>query len=450
MDIKTVTINLKNLMNKWFYTREQIHQLLEDYVTVDNNGILKVGLPSAEKITLTTQNNAITTADVAEVTAKVTDSNNNATFGVPVQFVNRATREVLYSGSTDENGEIDFQYFTEEAEILPIQAKISNDYVFRDDGRLNSYTAWGRSNNVTIQHISTHSIVSRADTSSSPVGTLETILLSGYCDIDFKVKIPSDGSTNIQFCRIVEQTSTGNLVDNGSRNNFKLSDLNLTTEKWYNFHISVLDDRIVLYCKDTGETKRIWLDEAYPYYRFQLIVSSSVPTICFSDMKITRCSDDLSMFIKDTVNIAKFNMWAAGDYTNDLTDITTGQAGQKISISKEYSYNGDYSYKIFRDPSENNLLWTLFNFPQTTLIDEIYELRFNVLLVSGSVDFWFGESVSNGLRSSTRLNGENTNTTIVLSRTITSSTNTLQLRVNSVTDNVILFIDNINIVKMNL
>ena len=143
-------------------------------------------------------------------------------------------------------------------------------------------------------------------------------------------------------------------------------------------------------------------------------------------------------------------MWAAGDYTNDLTDITTGQAGQKISISKEYSYNGDYSYKIFRDPSENNLLWTLFNFPQTTLIDEIYELRFNVLLVSGSVDFWFGESVSNGLRSSTRLNGENTNTTIVLSRTITSSTNTLQLRVNSVTDNVILFIDNINIVKMNL
>lgn len=346
MDIKTLQINLKNLMNKWFYTREQIHKLLEEYVIVDSGGILRVGLPSAKEITLTTTNNAITTADVAEVKATVTgNTDQELVYGVPVQFVNRATREVLYNGTTDENGECLFQYFTEEAEILPIQARISNDFIFRDDGRLNSYEAWDYNNNVTIQHISTHSIVSRADTSSS-VGTLGTLLLSGYCDIDFKVKIPSDGSADVLFCRIVEQTSTGQLVDNGSSNTFKLSDLNLTTEKWYNFHISVLDDRIVLHCKDTGETKRIWLDEAYPYYRFQLLPSSSVPTICFSDVKITRCSDDLSMFIKDKENLFNYNIWSAGQYLNNTTGFSRFGEGE-FTLTKKQMNIGEYSIKIF-------------------------------------------------------------------------------------------------------
>uniref|UniRef100_UPI003867FD6D Ig-like domain-containing protein n=1 Tax=Methanobrevibacter sp. TaxID=66852 RepID=UPI003867FD6D len=298
MDIKTVSVNLKNLMNKWFYTREQIHQLLEDYVTVDNNGILNVGLPSAEKITLTTQNNAITTADVAEVTAKVTDSNNNATFGVPVQFVNRATREVLYNGTTDENGECDFQYFTEEAEILPIQARISNDYIFRDDGRLNSYTSWEGNTNVTLEHNSTNTRMYATDTSGA-TATLSSLVLAGYNDIDFKVKLV-DGTATTDFCGIRECTSSGENVANGYTTDFNLDQLNLTVGEWYHFHISVLDDRFVLYCKETGENLRIWNDDGAPaYYKFVLYCDDDVSTIDFSDVRINKTSDDLSMFIKD-------------------------------------------------------------------------------------------------------------------------------------------------------
>ena len=347
MDIKTVSVNLKNLMNKWFYTREQIHQLLEDYVTVDNNGILNVGLPSAEKITLTTQNNAITTADVAEVTAKVTDSNNNATFGVPVQFVNRATREVLYNGTTDENGECDFQYFTEEAEILPIQARISNDYIFRDDGRLNSYTSWDGNTNVTLEHNSTNTRMYATDTSGA-TATLSSLVLAGYNDIDFKVKLV-DGTATTDFCGIRECTSSGESVANGYTADFNLDQLNLEVGEWYHFHISVLDDRFVLYCKETGENLRIWNDDGAPaYYKFVLYCDDDVSTIDFSDVRINKCSDDLSMFIKDTDNLAVHNVWSGTDYLHNIQGVTSSNTVQ-LSSSKEYSYNQDRSIKAISD-----------------------------------------------------------------------------------------------------
>lgn len=343
MDIKTVSVNLKNLMNKWFYTREQIHQLLEDYVTVDNNGILNVGLPSAEKITLTTQNNAITTADVAEVTAKVTDSNNNATFGVPVQFVNRATREVLYNGTTDENGECDFQYFTEEAEILPIQARISNDYIFRDDGRLNSYTSWDGNTNVTLEHNSTNTRMYATDTSGA-TATLSSLVLAGYNDIDFKVKLV-DGTATTDFCGIRECTSVGADVANGYTTDFNLDQLNLTVGEWYHFHISVLDDRFVLYCKETGENLRIWNDDGAPaYYKFVLYCDDDVSTIDFSDVRINKTSDDLSMFIKDKNNLVSTTIWSGGEYSWNTNNMQLSTV--KLTSTKDFYTNGDSSYKI--------------------------------------------------------------------------------------------------------
>ena len=355
MDIKTVSVNLKNLMNKWFYTREQIHQLLEDYVTVDNNGILNVGLPSAEKITLTTQNNAITTADVAEVTAKVTDSNNNATFGVPVQFVNRATREVLYNGTTDENGECDFQYFTEEAEILPIQARISNDYIFRDDGRLNSYTSWDGNTNVTLEHNSTNTRMYATDTSGA-TATLSSLVLAGYNDIDFKVKLV-DGTATTDFCGIRECTSSGESVANGYTADFNLDQLNLEVGEWYHFHISVLDDRFVLYCKETGENLRIWNDDGAPaYYKFVLYCDDDVSTIDFSDVRINKCSDDLSMFIKDKENILTFNQWTAGEYKNNFQDFKSYGEYEK-EITHDNSYIGDKSIKIINNTTELTFLY---------------------------------------------------------------------------------------------
>ncbi|MBQ2653097.1 MAG: Ig-like domain-containing protein [Methanobrevibacter sp.] len=346
MDIKTLQINLKNLMNKWFYTREQIHQLLEDYVTVDNNGILNVGLPSAEKITLTTANNAITTADVAEVTAKVTDNSNNVAFGVPVQFVNRATREVLYNGTTDENGECDFQYFTEEAEILPIQAIISNDYIFRDDGRLNSYTSWDSSTNVTLEHNSTNTRMYATDTSGA-TATLTSLVLAGYNDIGFKVKLV-DGTATTDFCGIRECTSNGADVANGYTTDFNLDQLNLEVGEWYHFNITVLDDRFVLYCKETGENLRIWNDDGAPaYYKFVLYCDDDVSTIDFSDVRINKTSDDLSMFIKDKDNFLTHNQWTCTDYLKNTNGFTNSIYCQILSTTDYYS-NGERSLKIIK------------------------------------------------------------------------------------------------------
>ena len=375
MDIKTLQINLKNLMNKWFYTREQIHQLLEDYVTVDNNGILNVGLPSAEKITLTTANNAITTADVAEVTAKVTDNSNNVAFGVPVQFVNRATREVLYNGTTDENGECDFQYFTEEAEILPIQAIISNDYIFRDDGRLNSYTSWDSSTNVTLEHNSTNTRMYATDTSGA-TATLTSLVLAGYNDIGFKVKLV-DGTATTDFCGIRECTSNGADVANGYTTDFNLDQLNLEVGEWYHFNITVLDDRFVLYCKETGENLRIWNDDGAPaYYKFVLYCDDDVSTIDFSDVRINKTSDDLSMFIKDKDNLLTVNQWSAGTYLNSTYGIVIG-SGANASIEHEllkitFQSTGISNIKINYDVSSDDIGKTL------TISSKVYAINSGV------------------------------------------------------------------------
>ncbi len=444
MDIKTVSVNLKNLMNKWFYTREQIHQLLEDYVTVDNNGILNVGLPSAEKITLTTQNNAITTADVAEVTAKVTDSNNNATFGVPVQFVNRATREVLYNGTTDENGECDFQYFTEEAEILPIQARISNDYIFRDDGRLNSYTSWDGNTNVTLEHNSTNTRMYATDTSGA-TATLSSLVLAGYNDIDFKVKLV-DGTATTDFCGIRECTSSGESVANGYTTDFNLDQLNLTVGEWYHFHISVLDDRFVLYCKETGENLRIWNDDGAPaYYKFVLYCDDDVSTIDFSDVRINKTSDDLSMFIKDTENLLTFNQWTGGDYSHNLTGIVYSNFSS-LEVSKEYSSNDDCSFKFYNPTSYDAFFNIEYEVPPNNVGKTIkccfdYNLknnyfRFNLIQTNNAAEVdrvW-----TNGVST--------TNAQINLTTTLLEETTriTIRLCLYEGTDNI-LFLDNFNL-----
>lgn len=356
MDIKTVTINLKNLMNKWFYTREQIHELLEDYVTVNNQGILSVGIPSPEKITLTTTNNAITTADVAEVTAKITDNSNNPSFGVPVEFVNRATREILHSGATDENGECDFEYFTEDAEILPIQARISNDYLFKDDGRLNSHTNWP----VNISD----SILERRNTYTRMYGEDPTIIptiyspvLSGYTDIQFKIKIV-DGTSNTpgqaKFCKFSECDSSGTNINNGAKKNFTLGDFNLNSRGvWYTLQISVLDDRFVLHCKETGESQKIWFSGSLPsYYHFGFTCDgSNFITLDFCDVKINRTSDDLSMFIKDKENLLHFNVWSGGDY-NKSTNGFVGNSNT-FAVTNNWSSNNDYSIKIEGDSTNS-------------------------------------------------------------------------------------------------
>ena len=363
-DIKTLTVNLKNLMNKWFYTREQIHQLLEEYVTVNQQGILNVGLNTATDIALTTTNNAITTADVAECTATVTDSNDNGVYGVPVQFVNRKTREVLYDGISDENGECDFRYFTDDAEILPIQAKIAGEFLFRDEGILNSYTAWGSGaqQNLVLERYNTYSKMRKSDTSSSN-GYMRSLRLSGYTDIDFEAKTYDAGGAT-DFIEIIECNANDGMVGNGFDIQLDHNDFNLTANEWHHFHISILDDRLVLYSKDTGESNTIWHDGLPTYYCFRLNFSYLVGAIDFRDVKISRCSDDLSMFIKDKNNLSTFNQWSCGDYTNDLTDFhKSGINESTFEVIETSSTNGESSIKTTRLTSNSAYSYLFIQLP---------------------------------------------------------------------------------------
>ena len=429
MDIKTVTINLKNLMNKWFYTREQIHELLEDYVTVNNQGILSVGIPSPEKITLTTTNNAITTADVAEVTAKVTDNSNTPSYGVPVEFVNRATREVLHHDTTNSDGECVFEYFTEEAEILPLQARISNDYIFKDDGRLNSHNSWDRVADATLVRYDTYSCLQPSG-SASPI--LYSLLLSGYTDITFKIKFYTLARMGLISC-----SSTG--TDQANFKYFDASQLGLSADTWYTIQFSCLDDRIIIYCKETGNVKVEWIDSLPSYYKFYLTTSNSA-SIDFCDVKINRASDDLSMFIKDTGNLAPHSWWTGLDYENSLNPTVNSVATNR---TKEHSTNGDFSIKT---------TITQVNNPQF--------LGFNITNFQTGKQFYFSCDIKttiplslkayqqlNGTWDSNSVNipvGEHKN--ISVSKYIDTNATTIWCRIDAVNQpvNSTFYVDNVN------
>ena len=70
-------------------------------------------------------------------------------------------------------------------------------------------------------------------------------------------------------------------------------------------------------------------------------------SIDFCDVKINRASDDLSMFIKDTENLATYNQWSGGDYSHNTNglQVYTNQP-ITITIDKDHSTNNDSSFKV--------------------------------------------------------------------------------------------------------
>lgn len=57
--------------------------------------------------------------------------------------------------------------------------------------------------------------------------------------------------------------------------------------------------------------------------------------------------------IKDSENLLPFNTWTCGDYTNDLTNFTINNLpNTTLSLSKDYSTNGEYGLKIHRSATE--------------------------------------------------------------------------------------------------
>lgn len=64
-------------------------------------------------------------------------------------------------------------------------------------------------------------------------------------------------------------------------------------------------------------------------------------------------------FIKDSENIAPFNVWSCGDYSHDLTNfqINPDNTNTFITLTNNYSSNGDYGIKLTRlEPSSSYLI----------------------------------------------------------------------------------------------
>ena len=182
-----------------------------------------------------------------------------------------------------------------------------------------------------------------ATDTSGATATLTSLVLAGYNDIGFKVKLV-DGTATTDFCGIRECTSNGADVANGYTTDFNLDQLNLEVGEWYHFNITVLDDRFVLYCKETGENLRIWNDDGAPaYYKFVLYCDDDVSTIDFSDVRINKTSDDLSMFIKDKLNQLSYNIWSGGDYNTNFNLVTNNCSTLFVT---ENASNGDYCIKL--------------------------------------------------------------------------------------------------------
>lgn len=353
--------NLRQLINNHFFDRDQTKEILENFVTVDNNSVLHVGLPEPANVALTTPNNAITTADVGTLKAKVTDSNSNNCYGVPVDFVNRKTREVIGQGITDLNGEAYYNFRLEDSDIFSVQAKLSQDYLFHDGAILNNTATWGNSGNIVQEIYHNYTLIYKDDDSLDSL--LYSPTLSGYTEISFKAKLV-DAAANDSFCGLIETNSSGTVT--GNLNGITLSQLGLTAAnngQWYKFYINVLGTDVLIKAinLDTGavSTASVTLSSAMSYFSFCFVLTGDLTTTYFSDVKINKCSDDLTMFVKDKLNYYSFNVWSGGDYSHNIsnTEYMLGP-GANVSVSNDYSYNYNYSIKITKNGSSGN--WCRF------------------------------------------------------------------------------------------
>ena len=352
--------NLRQLINNHFFDRDQTKEILENFVTVDNNSVLHVGLPEPTSVALTTPNNAITTADVGTLKAKVTDANSNNCYGVPVDFVNRKTREVIGQGITDLNGEAYYNFRLEDSDIFSVQAKLSQDYLFHDGAILNNTVTWGNSGNIVQEIYQDYTLIYKDDDSLDSL--LYSPVLSGYTEISFKAKLV-DAAASDSFCGLIETNSSGTVT--GTLNGITLSQLGLTAAnngQWYKFYINVLGTDVLIKAinLETGavSTASVTLSAAMSYFSFCFVLTGDLTTTYFSDVKINKCSDDLTMFVKDKENLYNYNLWSGTDYNKSLTYKTDYITGHSISVSSsnEHSSKGDYSIKII--PNEE--AWVRF------------------------------------------------------------------------------------------
>ena len=346
--------NLRQMINNHFFDRDQTKEILENFVTVDNNSVLHVGLPEPANVALTTPNNAITTADVGTLKAKVTDSNSNNCYGVPVDFVNRKTREVIGQGITDLNGEAYYNFRLEDSDIFSVQAKLSQDYLFHDGAILNNTATWGNSGNIVQEIYHDYTLIYKDDDSLDSL--LYSPVLSGYTEISFKAKLV-DAAASDSFCGLIETNSSGTVT--GTLNGITLSQLGLTDAsngQWYKFYINVLGTDVFIKAVNLDtkavSTASVTLSAAMSYFSFCFVLTGDLTTTYFSDVKINKCSDDLTMFVKEKRNLCGVNLWSGTDYLgivsaekDDNIQFSCSKGFTNVVSSNEWSSNFEKSIK---------------------------------------------------------------------------------------------------------
>ena len=434
------TYNLRQLINNHFFDRDQTKEILENFVTV-NNGVLHVGLPEPTNIALTTPNNAITTADMGTLKAKVTGASNVNCYGVPVEFVNKKTQKILGYGLTDLNGEVYHNFRLDDADIFDVQARLSQDYLFNDFGMLNNTHTWNNNSNIVREIYEDHTKIYLDDDTS--YGYLCSPVLSGFVDIDFKVKL-NDGAITDTFCGLFTTDSSGTV--SGALNGFNLGQLGLTSAdigRWVDFHIGVLDDTIVLLCKDTGAMVK--LSHTCPsYYIFSFALTGTLTSLDFKGVKINKCSDDLTMFVKDKDNLAEFNIWSGTDYLNNTDGVHSGHI-QKLSSSSDFSVNGNNSFKINFD--ETGFLY--INFININVVpDESYSASIKVY-TNNNKPFVFRliEPLNTHVKD-VQISSMDSIQTVMINNFTTNTTGSLRLQVNNNNGSIgVIYVDEIILIK---
>ena len=434
--------NLRKLINNHFFDRDQTKEILENFVTVNNQGVLHVGLPEPTSVALTTPNNAITTADMGTLKATVTGAANVKCYGVPVEFVNKKTQQVLGYGLTDLNGEVYHNFRLDDADIFDVQARLSQDYLFNDFAVLNNTHTWNNNSNIVREIYEDHTKIYLDDDTS--YGYLCSPVLSGFVDIDFKVKL-NDGVISDTFCGLFTTNSTGTV--SGTINGFNLGQLGLTSSnigRWVDFHIGVLDDTIILLCKDTGAMVK--LSHTCPsYYIFCFALTGTLTDLDFRDVKINKCSDDLTMFVKDKNNLFNHNLWSGTDLNKSLIYNTEYSSGHLVTVSSNSNFSTNGNYSIELNPSET--AWVRFPIPFTSEdINKIVTASFELYSPNTNceVHLLFMDGNNNVIEIiSTAVAKNNSFTTITISNEIVANTSKIWFNCSLSSSDVIIYLDNL-------
>ena len=150
--------------------------------------------------------------------------------------------------------------------------------------------------------------------------------------------------------------------------------------------------------------------------------------------------------MKENQNLFDTNLWSGGEYDNSLNNIQCIQNNQKCIITKDYSVNGETSFKLSRGGG-TTYNWTRFRVPYTETGKTI-TVKCKIYNPNATADIWLCDmdGSTEGGHNGARIYPSNQIQEIVLTYTGALSTVThYAIRVNILYDDTWLFIDDISL-----